>query len=89
MDTVGEGESGMDGESSINIDVLSGGRWTAGENVAQGAQPGALWWPAGMGWVEDTEAGKRGDVCIIMADLHCCMAETIKIKDKKIKDFWN
>ena len=34
--------------------------------------------------MEDTEAGKGGDVCIIMADLHCCMAETIKIK---IKDF--
>ena len=42
MDAVGEGESGMDGESSINIDVLSGGRWTAGENVARGAQSGAL-----------------------------------------------
>jgi len=31
------------------------------------------------------EAGKGWDVCIIMADLHCCMAETIKIKDEKIK----
>ena len=43
MDTVGEGESGTDGESSVNIDVLSVVRWTAGENAAQGAQSGALW----------------------------------------------
>ena len=85
MDTVGEGESGTDGESSVNIDVLSVVRWTAGENAAQGAQSGALWWPGGMGWVEEMEAGKGWDVCIIMADLHCCMAETIKIKDEKIK----
>ena len=35
--------------------------------------------------MEDTEAGKGGDVCIIMADLHRCMAETIKIKDKNLR----
>ena len=31
MDTVGEGESGMNGENSINKDTLSGLRWIAGE----------------------------------------------------------
>ena len=42
--TVGEGERGMNGESSINTCALSGVRWTAGEKLraAQGAQCGAL-----------------------------------------------
>ena len=33
MDTVGEGESGMNGENSINKDTLSGLRWIAGEKL--------------------------------------------------------
>ena len=42
VDTMGEGESGTGGQSSISIYTLSGVRWTAGENVAQGARSGAL-----------------------------------------------
>ena len=29
-----------------------------------------------MGWQEGSEALEGRDVCIITADLHCCMAET-------------
>ena len=42
MDTVGEGESGTGGQSSVNIYTLSGVRWTAGKNVAQGIPSSAL-----------------------------------------------
>jgi len=29
-----------------------------------------------MGWGEGREAREGGDVCVIMADLHCYLAET-------------
>jgi len=32
--------------------------------------------PRGVGRRESREAEDRGDLCIIMADSHCCMAET-------------
>ena len=38
----------------------------------QGAQSGTLWRPRRVGWGEGTEAQEGGDVCIIMADSHCC-----------------
>ena len=45
VDTVGEGESGINGESSINIYTLSCVKWTVGEKllyntITQGAQSG-------------------------------------------------
>ena len=44
MDTVGEGESETNGESSTDIYTLSGVRETAGEKLlcSTGSQPGAL-----------------------------------------------
>ena len=39
--------------------------------VAQGAQP-----DLGDGMDRGRETGEGGNVCIIMVDLHCCMAET-------------
>ena len=45
----------------------------------QGAQPSsALWQPRGVGWggVLGGEIQEGGDICILMADSHCCMAET-------------
>ena len=44
MDTIGEGESETNGESSINIYTLSGVRWIAGEKLlcSKGAQSGTL-----------------------------------------------
>ena len=44
MGTIGEGESEMNGESSINIFTLSGVTWIAGEKLlcSKGAQSGAL-----------------------------------------------
>ena len=32
--------------------------------------------PRGMGSGEGREAQEGGDICIIMADSHCCTAET-------------
>ena len=77
-DTVREGESGTYGESSVNIHILSGVRWIAGEKLL-GSTGSPLWcsvmtWKAGLGGGEGGEGA--GDVCIIMADMHCCVAET-------------
>ena len=45
--------------------------------LIQGAQPGALRQPRGMGWCGEWEGGSRGgDTYILMADSHFCMAET-------------
>ena len=78
MDTVGEGESGTNGESNTNIRTLSGVRWIAGEKLL-GSTGSPLWcsvmtWKAGLGGGEGGEGA--GDVCIIMADMHRCVAET-------------
>ena len=78
VDTVGEGESGMNEESSINIYTLSSIGWTAGEKLlcSTGSPVWPSWWPEGMGWREERESREGGEVCIIMADLHCCLTET-------------
>ena len=39
VDTVEEGESGVYGESSINIYMLSGVRWIAGELLCNARSP--------------------------------------------------
>ena len=45
--------------------------------IAQGTQLGALWWPREMGWEDGRrEAQQGGDICILMADSHYCIAET-------------
>ena len=46
--------------------------------IKKGAQPGTLWWPRGMGCRKGKEAQEGGDIGIIIADLCCCTAETIK-----------
>ena len=71
------GESGMSGESSITVYTLSGVRWIAGEELCSTGSPvlsSVMSWRDGMG--EEREALEGGDVCIIMADSHSCMAET-------------
>ena len=37
------------------------------------------WWSVmrEVGWRERREVQEGGQLCIIMADLHCCMAETL------------
>ena len=39
--------------------------------IAQGAQPGALWRPRGVGCGEGREAQEGGDICILKTD-SCC-----------------
>ena len=49
-------------------------QWEAAKR-AHGTQPGALTpWRSGMGWGvgEDQEGGV---MCVLAADLHCCVAE--------------
>ena len=43
--------------------------------ITQGAQPGALWRLRGVELGEGREAQDGGDICNIMAELHCFMAE--------------
>ena len=77
VDSIGEGEGGTDGESGIDIYKLSCVKEIAGEKLLYntGPQPGALWWPRGVGWEEEREAHKGEDICIIMVD-SSRMAET-------------
>lgn len=77
--TVGEGEGGLDWESSIDIYVQN--RSLEGScSVAQEAQLGALRWPGvrwelGLGW-EWAHQGR--DVCLHRADSLWCTAKTSK-----------
>ena len=43
--------------------------------MTQGAQPGTLWWPRGVGWGEVGRRCKHTHTCVVMADSHC-RAET-------------
>ena len=73
MDTVREGESGADGENSINIFVSPYVKQLVRScYIIQGTQLGALWWSQGVG----LGAQWGGDICIIMADLCCGKGET-------------
>ena len=77
VDTMGEGESGTNGENSITINTLSGVRCIAGEKLLR-STGSPVWcsvmiWRDGIG--EGREAKEAGCGCIIAADLHCCMAE--------------
>ena len=70
-------ESGTNGEIASTY-ILSGVRWIADEKMLC-STGGLVWysvmtWRAGVG--EEREAREGGHVCIIMAYLHCCMAET-------------
>ena len=55
--------------------------------ITQGAQSGALWWPREVGRGDGREAQEEGETCVVMADLHCCTAETnttlVNLKKKK------
>ena len=67
-------ESGMNEESSTNLICTIGGKMDS--CVAQGAQSGTLWGHRGMECGVGREVREEGVVCIIMDDLHCCMAKT-------------
>ena len=81
--------SGRNGENSIHIHPLSCIKWIVGEKVLY--KTGSTVWHSvvtyrGWGGGEGREAQEGGDICIIMADLCCCMAETnttfVKSKQK-------
>ena len=74
---MGEGESGTNGENSININTLLDVRCIAGEKLLRSTGSPAwcsvMIWGDGIG--EGREAKEGGCGSIIMADLRCCMAE--------------
>ena len=74
VDMVGAEEKGTYGESSISMYTLSGVWRTAGEKMlcSRRIPAWALWWPGGMGWGGEGGMVRR----VIMADSHCCFAET-------------
>ena len=82
----GEGDGGTNGESSSNRRKLLGERWTAGEKLlCTTGNPGlcsVMTWRDGMG-VGGREAREGGGLRIIMAVLHCCVAEINTTLQKK------
>ena len=60
--TVGEGEGGVNWESGIDMYTLPYVNQTAsgGCCIAQGAQPGALWCPRGLGWGVGVRFRRKG-----------------------------
>ena len=77
-DTVGEGESGMNGKSSIDIYTL-----LCVKQIASGkllCNTGSPTWCSVMtskcGMGEEREVQEGRDICIIMDDFYCCTAET-------------
>ena len=58
VDTVGEGVSGTNGESSINIYTLSCARWIAGEKLP--CSTGSQVWYLAVTWRDGRGGGERG-----------------------------
>ena len=84
-DTVGGREWG---NGEICIHALSGINWITGEKLLYTGSPvwSSVWtWRGGGG--DGRKTWERGDVCILMADSRCCMAETnttlSKLKNKR------
>ena len=70
---------GMNGESSINIhNTLSCVKWIGGEKLLYNTRSPV--WHSVMAlegeWKKEREAQEGGNICIIMADSCCYMAET-------------
>ena len=85
MDTAGEGESGMNGESCVNIYALFCVRWMAGKLLCSTTSPV---WHSVMTWrgrIGEVGAQEERDTCIILANSHCCVMEanTKIFKSKK------
>ena len=65
----------MNVETSLNIHTLSGVRWIVAEKLlGEPSLAPVMTWRGGMR--EGRAATEGGHVCIIMADLCCCMAGT-------------
>ena len=62
MDTVGEGENGMNGERSFNIYIyiyiLLSIRWIAGEKLLYSTRSPV--WPSVMAWRDEMRRGEGG-----------------------------
>ena len=60
VDIVTAGVSGTNGESHININVVSCVKWIVGEKLLYNTKEHSLWWPRGMEWEENREAQEGG-----------------------------
>ena len=69
VDTVGEGESETNGESSVNIYSLSGVRWIVGEKLLHNTGSLVLCSLMTWGQAEGWEAHERGNICMILFSL--------------------
>ena len=78
LDTVGEGEGWTGGGRSIHINTLPCVKSTAAEKLPNntGSPAGGSVMTSKTGMRGRREAHEGGDMCILMADSHCCMAET-------------
>ena len=80
VDTVGEAKSGTNGQSSINIYTLPVlcVKQSTDEKLlyytGSSAWHSVMTWKGGIRVLEEAQEG--GDICIIMADSCCSMAET-------------
>ena len=67
--TVGEGEGGTNGESSIETYTLQYGKQITKGKKTQGAQPHALWQHRGVAWGGGgREVREEEDICIPVTD---------------------
>ena len=75
---MGEGESGTNRESSIDIYTRPCVKQIAGEKLLYniGSPVSCSVMTRGGDMERGREAQEGGDVCIITAELHCCTAET-------------
>ena len=75
----GEGKSGMDGQSSIDIYIVPCVKEISGEKLLYNTrEPSLALCYDPKGWDGGVEGGSRGRwyTYTVMTDLHCCTAET-------------
>ena len=96
---VGKREGEMDWESSADIQTLLCVKEVVEScYIAQGTQPGGLWWPTGLGWrLAVTETQDGGDMYVLTDDSPCTAQINTALqsdytsvkKNKGLPSYWN